>query len=223
MIRYTSMISRPDKKPVELSLDSWGVQHPEASIEEGMEQPCTFRDALVVACVLHMLYRFSPQLTLAHLACPVNALHSLIQTKKEKLLETPSYHVFDLFQTHVGNQSVQIRIKTPRISAFGISGKCRLPLVDAFASWNPASQRLALTLINLHPEDTARVRIHIRNSREVKDRSAMCLTADDPNESNTFDTPRRIEPRPTSVQETGNPVSQVLPSCSLTRVEFTLS
>ena len=210
----------PSDKKIGITLDSWGIQHPEAILEGGMEQTSTMRDALMAGCVLHLFQRFSDNLAMATLANPVNALHSLINTKKETMVRTPTYYVFKLLQEHIGKQYMETRVSSPRVKSRGVSGKCSLPLIDASSTLDPTTNTITLTLINLHPERMAEAKIYIKGKFRIESGMAECLAADSPNDQNTFDTPHRVEPQKTQIDKIDNPAIQILPPCSITRMHF---
>ena len=62
------------------------------------------RDAIVAACNLNIFNNHSDKVVMANLAQAVNVLQSLILTEGEKMVKTPTYHVFDLFKTHQGGE-----------------------------------------------------------------------------------------------------------------------
>ena len=63
-------------------------------------QQNTMRDAIVAAIELNVFNRHSDRVVMANLAQAVNVLQALILTEGEKMVKTPTYHVFDLFKTH---------------------------------------------------------------------------------------------------------------------------
>ena len=83
----------PDKE-IGIAVDEWGVWHPEAVAENGLEQPNTLRDALMAATVLHVFNRWAHRVSMANLAQTVNVLQCLAVTDRNKMFLTPTYHVF---------------------------------------------------------------------------------------------------------------------------------
>ena len=61
------------------------------------------RDAIVAAIELNVFNRHSDRVVMANLAQAVNVLQSVILTEDDKMIKTPTYHVFDLFKTHQNN------------------------------------------------------------------------------------------------------------------------
>lgn len=91
----------PEKK-IGLVIGEWGCWH---KVEEGtnpgfLYQQNTMRDAIVAAIELNVFNRHSDRVVMANLAQAVNVLQSIILTEGDKMIKTPTYHVFDLFKTH---------------------------------------------------------------------------------------------------------------------------
>lgn len=209
-----------NKKKIGIALDRWGVQHPDALPETGLRQAGTLRDGLMAGCTLHLLHRFSDRISMANLAQSVNALHSLVTTKKEAIIKTPTYHIFDLLQDHIGNMSLETKVVTPKFKTQDRLTRQSLPLIDVSASLNQNSRQLTLTLINLHIEKEAEVTIYIEGGGTLKKGNAMCITADSPNEENTFEDPHRVEPQKAHIDRIDNPIDQKFPPQSLTRIQL---
>ncbi len=117
----------PEKK-IGLIIGEWGCWH---AVEEEtnpafLYQQNTMRDALVAAIHLNIFNRHSDRLVMANLAQMVNVLQAIILTKDEKLIKTPTYHVFDLFKEHQNgdalycyseNQNMREGLDTPLLSS----------------------------------------------------------------------------------------------------------
>jgi len=106
--RHSEIMSRRDPEgKIGLIVDEWGCWY---DVEEGtnpgfLYQQNTMRDAIVAACNLNIFNNHSDKVVMANLAQAVNVLQSLILTEGEKMVKTPTYHVFDLFKTHQGGES----------------------------------------------------------------------------------------------------------------------
>ncbi|MCR4952848.1 MAG: alpha-N-arabinofuranosidase [Treponema sp.] len=117
----------PEKK-IGLIIGEWGCWH---AVEEEtnpafLYQQNTMRDALVAAIHLNIFNSHSDRLVMANLAQMVNVLQAIILTKDEKLIKTPTYHVFDLFKEHQNgdalycyseNQNMREGLDTPLLSS----------------------------------------------------------------------------------------------------------
>lgn len=87
---------------VDLIVDEWGTW---LKTEEGtnpafLYQQNTIRDAIVAATTLNIFNKHAKHLKMANIAQMVNVLQSMILTKDEKIVLTPTYYVFDMYKFH---------------------------------------------------------------------------------------------------------------------------
>jgi len=97
---------------VGIIVDEWGVWHPEAENDNGLEQPNTVRDALSAAGVLDILNRHADTVRMANIAQTVNVLQCLVQTDEESAWATPTYRVFDCYEPHIGATALRSTVET---------------------------------------------------------------------------------------------------------------
>ena len=109
LIRHIGIMDRYDpENRIGLILGEWGCWH---RVEEGTnpgflyQQNC-MRDAIAAAIELNIFNRHSRRLVMANLAQMVNVLQSVLLTEGDKLVKTPTYHVFDLFKEHQDGDAV---------------------------------------------------------------------------------------------------------------------
>ena len=89
-------------RPIGLCVDEWGTWY---DVEPGtnpgfLYQQNTMRDALVAAVNLNIFNNHCDTVVMANIAQLVNVLQSVILTEGEKMVLTPTYHVFDLYKHH---------------------------------------------------------------------------------------------------------------------------
>ena len=87
---------------VGLIVDEWGCWY---DVEPGtnpgfLYQQNTMRDALVAALTLNIFNRHCDRVVMANLAQTVNVLQSVLLTEGDRMVLTPTYHVFDLYKAH---------------------------------------------------------------------------------------------------------------------------
>ncbi len=102
--RHSDIINRydPDHK-LGLIVDEWGTWY---QVEEGtnpgfLYQQSTIRDAIVAGVNLDIFNRHADRVRMANIAQMVNVLQAIILTDGEKMIKTPTYHVFDLYKDHM--------------------------------------------------------------------------------------------------------------------------
>ena len=90
------------EKRIGLIVDEWGTWF---DVEPGtnpafLYQQNTLRDALVAGIHLNIFNNHCDRVQMANLAQTINVLQSVILTEGEKMLLTPTYHVFDMYKVH---------------------------------------------------------------------------------------------------------------------------
>ncbi len=135
----------PEKK-VGLLLDEWGTWF---DVEPGtnpghLYQQNTMRDAMVAALSLNVFHRHTDRLVMANIAQIVNVLQSMILTRGDEIVLTPTYHVFRMYNVHQDATFVPAEYEEGRlISKSGFA----MPEVSVTAS-RDASGRLHVSLVN---------------------------------------------------------------------------
>ncbi len=181
----------PDQR-VGLILDEWGVWH---NVEPGtnpgfLYQQNTLRDALVAGITLNSLNAHCDRVHMANLAQTVNVLQALILTKEDKMLLTPTYHVFDLYQVHQDATLVETSVEDP--VSYIHNGE-RLPQINISAS-KDAADNVHVSLCNLDPNNTAEVKLSLSDVDAIGHSSGQILTAGEMKAHNTFIQPEEVKP-----------------------------
>ena len=96
----TIMDKYDPEKRVGLIVDEWGSW---LAVEPGtnpgfLYQQNTIRDAMVAALTLNIFHKHADRVHMANIAQTVNVLQAMILTEGDKMVKTPSYHVFDLYK-----------------------------------------------------------------------------------------------------------------------------
>lgn len=182
----------PDKR-VDLIVDEWGTWY---DVEPGtnpgfLYQQNTIRDALVAGITLHIFHKHSDRVRMANIAQLVNVLQAVVLTEGERMLLTPTYHVFDMFKVH---QDAQLLDTHETIAAIGDDEEA-LPQVSVSAS-RDAEGRVHVSLCNLDHQAGASVDLELRGwaGNAVKVAEAATLSSDRIDGHNTFDAPQQVEP-----------------------------
>ena len=155
--RHSEIMNRYDpEKKIGLVIGEWGCWH---KVEEGtnpgfLYQQNTMRDAIVAAIELNVFNRHSDRVVMANLAQAVNVLQSVILTENDKMIKTPTYHVFDLFKTHQNNEAVYCYTQNENMS----EGK-NAPMISVSASVNEKS--MTVTAVNCSLTEEAAVECSI--------------------------------------------------------------
>ena len=210
----------PDKF-VGIVIDEWGMWHPEAVVDNGLEQQHTLRDALLAGAVLNLFNRWAHRVTMANLAQTINVLQCLAMTDGVKMFLTPTYHVFDMMRPHMGAQLVTQEVDGPGFDAHpvGMAQKQSVPVLSVSASLN--GKKLALTAVNQSLEEDVEATVSLRGA-SVSGASGRVLNAESPQTHNSFDQPKAVVPKRVNVETVDGGVRHVFPAHSLTALSVTL-
>ncbi len=181
----------PDKK-VHLYVDEWGTWYDaEAGRNPGfLYQQNTLRDAQVAALSLNIFHRHAERVRMTNIAQMVNVLQAMILTDKEKMILTPTYHVFEMYVPFQGATSLAVDVKTPDYSR----GEWALPALDVSAA-RDASGKIHISFVNVDPNRPASISTRISGA-SARGISGRVLTAPAMDARNTFDKPESIKPAP---------------------------
>jgi len=179
----------PDKN-VGLIVDEWGTWY---DVEPGtnpgfLYQQNTLRDALVAGINLNIFNNHCDRVKMANIAQLINVLQSVILTEGEKMILTPTYHVFDMYKVHQDAELLPITLESGEYRF----GEESIPQVSASASMD-AEGKIHISICNLSHADPADIDCSLRGSTAAKV-SGTILTAPVMNAHNTFQDPERIKP-----------------------------
>ncbi len=115
---HTAIMDKYDKKnEIGLIIDEWGTWY---DVEPGtnpgfLYQQNTIRDALVAGINLNIFNKHCDRVKMANIAQLVNVLQSVILTDGEKMIKTPTYYVFKMFNCHQGAELLDSHIESEMI------------------------------------------------------------------------------------------------------------
>jgi alpha-N-arabinofuranosidase len=205
----------PDKK-VGLFVDEWGTWYdPEAGRNPAfLYQQNTLRDGLVAALSLGVFHRHAERVKMTAIAQMVNVLQAMILTDKEKMLLTPTYHVFDMYVPFQGGTYLPAAVSTSEY----VSGEFRLPAVSASAA-RGVDGKLYLALINADPNQAATVTTKVEGAQATS-ATGRVLTGPAMDTRNTFEKPQTIQPVAFKATRKGDSLQFALPPKSVVVVEL---
>jgi alpha-L-arabinofuranosidase len=214
MIRSTrGLLDRYDPAGrIGIIFDEWGTWW---DVEPGtnpgwLYQQNTMRDALVAGLSLNIFNGHADRVHMANIAQTVNVLQAMALTEGDKLLLTPTYHVFEMFKPHHDAALVPVSVESPTFE----SGKTRFESLNASAS-RAKDGSMFVTVCNLHPSDAAEIELVVPGAN-VKKRMATILGERSVTAMNTFDRPDTVKPKAfDALSINGDRVSFSLPACSI--------
>ena len=211
---HLQIMNRYDPKHrVGLIVDEWGTWF---NVEPGtnpgfLYQQNTMRDAQVAALTLNIFNAHADRIVMANLAQTVNVLQSVILTEGDKMVLTPTYHVFDLYKAHQEGTLVPVHVDADD-SAEGVKR------VSASASLK--GDVLTVTLANTSATESCEVPISLCGTKPAKAEGRVL--AGEMHAKNDFSaSPVAIAPL-TSLSLSSDEVRVTLPACSVAEITIQL-
>ncbi|OOM75151.1 alpha-N-arabinofuranosidase [Clostridium sp. BL-8] len=211
--KHLEVMNRYDsEKKVDLIIDEWGGWY---DVEPGtnpgfLYQQNTMRDALIAGINLNIFNKHSDRVKMANLAQVVNVLQSVILTEGEKMILTPTYHVFNMYKNHQESTMVESYIETKNI---GIEKENMVPNLQESTSMDEEG-KINITINNLSVSENYDIE-GIIVDREVKTVKANILT-NKMEAHNTFDEPENVKPEEfTDFTITDKGLNFTIPACSV--------
>lgn len=205
------------QKRIGLCVHEWGTWY---QVEPGTEQiflymQSTLRDALVAGLTLNIFNNHCDRVRMANISQLVNVLQSLILTEGEKMLLTPTYHVFEMYKVH---QNATLLPTDLQCNDYQL-GDEKIPVLSASASEDKYG-KIHISICNMDPENAAPLDCELPGI-SVKKVSGRLLTAPAINSHNTFNNPEVVHP--IAFQEasiSGNRITTMIPAKSVVMLEI---
>ena len=156
--KHSAILERHDPHgKVGISFSEWGTWWAtEKNRPSNLYQANTLRDAVIAGLTLNIFQNHAARVQMANVAQMVNVLQALVLTRKEQMLLTPTYHVFDLYQGHQGATLLPSEVTSTNYTAHGVD----VPSISVSAS-RRGNGSITLSVVNLHPEKTANVSVQV--------------------------------------------------------------
>jgi alpha-L-arabinofuranosidase len=189
--RHMTIMDKYDpEKKVALVVDEWGTWY---DVEPGTNpgflfQQNTLRDAFVAGISLNYFNERCDRIKMANIAQTVNVLQALIFTKDDKMIVTPTYHIFEMYKVHQDATLLPVSVTSPDY----IFGENTLPAISTSAS-RDKNGTLHVTIVNIDPQKATNLDLDIRG-QNVNAVSARILTSGDVSDHNTFENPDKVKP-----------------------------
>ena len=208
----------PEKK-VGMIIDEWGTWY---DVEPGtnpgfLYQQNTMRDALVAGINLNIFNKHSDRIQMANLAQMVNVLQAVLLTEGEKMIKTPTYHVFDMYKYH---QDAMLLDSNIEVEEVGLEAHNMVPNLSESVSIDEQNV-MHITVTNLdleksYPIDTTILGSH---AKEIKGEIVTGQMGD----KNTFENPEEVKVESfNEVTETKEGIQFTIPACSVLHLAVSL-
>jgi alpha-L-arabinofuranosidase len=141
-------------------------------------------------------------------------LQAMILTHKEKMLLTPTYHVFRLYLPFQDATALPTSVSAEEYQ----HGDFRLPRADAIAA-RDAKGKIWLAVANLDPNRSTEVIVDAPGSG-IRQARGETLSAPRVDSVNTFDAPETVAPKAFQARASGGKVRLQLAPASITVVSL---
>ena len=207
------------QRRVGLLVDEWGTWHPPTSGRNPAHlwQQNTLRDALVAGITLNIFNNHARDLVMCNIAQTANVLQAMCLTEGDRLVLTPTYHVFDLYQPHQSGTALRTTVASPGVSFVVGHERRTMPALTASASLRGGA--LTLTITNADATLPQEIELDLRGGGDSSGEATVHVLAhDDLAAHNTFDEPEALHPRREDALRSGT--SLRLPPASVTVITW---
>ncbi|HEX6732822.1 MAG TPA: alpha-L-arabinofuranosidase C-terminal domain-containing protein, partial [Pyrinomonadaceae bacterium] len=219
--KHSAIMDKYDpQKRVGLMVDEWGTWYDrEPGRDMGaLYQQNTMRDAVVAGVNLHIFHKYADRVRMANIAQMVNVLQAMVLTDKEKMVLTPTYHVFRMYRVHQGAFMIPTDLRAPDYKL----GEASVPSLSVSASRHTEG-RLHLSVVNLHPTQPAELSATFSGGVPGAVTGEV-LTGSAVNAMNTIEHPNTVKPaRFTDYKLQGSQLRLNIPAKSVVMLEVRLS
>ena len=212
---HSAVMDRYDpQKRIGLIVDEWGTWfNVEPDTNPGfLYQQNTMRDAMVAAMTLNIFNRHCDRVFMANIAQTVNVLQAIILTEGDRMVLTPTYHVFDLYKDHMDAKELDCFVEC------GMTGDDTWKLPQISASASEKDGRITVTLANVNATEETDVVITVRDT-EIAGAEGRILQGD-MKQYNSFDSaPLKTEDFSGFRAENGR-LTVHMPRCSVAEIRL---
>jgi len=188
---HSDIMDRYDpEKTKGLVVDEWGNWF---NVEPGtnpsfLYQQNSMRDAITAAIHLNIFNHHADRVKSANLAQMINVLQSVILTKDDKMVLTPTYWVFKMFRVHQEANLLNLDIRCEDY----VYGDKKIPAISASASVDKDG-KVHISLANLNPNKSITITCPVIGG-SFKTITGEVLTAKEMNSFNSFESPETVKP-----------------------------
>lgn len=198
----------PERK-VDLIVDEWGNWfNVEAGTNPGfLYQQNTMRDVISGMLILHIFHNHNKRVKMANIAQMVNVLQSMILTEGEKMVLTPTYHLFRMMKGHMDGEKLDVDYNGGEIDVNGV----KVPKISVSASEKNGAVTISMCNVSLDSDED--IEIALRDG-DFTSAEAEILTSKNMTDCNTFDAPDTVKPEKLDVTLNGGTLTVKLPKMS---------
>ena len=206
---------KPDHK-VKLVIDEWGTWF---NVEPGtnpgfLYQQSTMRDAVVAGLTLNIFNKHADRIMMANIAQTVNVLQAVILTDGDKMVLTPTYHIFKMYKDHQENTLVGSFLTTKELTS-EMNNKKSYPQLTESASIDENGVVYS-TITNCSASEAVEIKCQIADT-SVTEIKAETLTGDI-HDKNDFENGERVTVKAfDDFKTTADGFIATIPACSIVK------
>lgn len=191
IVRNSEIMDKYDpKKRVALVVDEWGGWYETDATGKGeLYQQNTIRDAMIAGLTLNIFNNHADRVRMANLAQTINVLQSVMLTKGEKMILTPTYYVMEMYKVHQDATLIPAQVTS---TEFIVNGES-LQAVTASASKDKAG-KIHISLTNIDNKNSQQVEIQTGDVAP-KQVTGRILTSAKIQDMNSFENPLFVTPK----------------------------
>ena len=217
--KHSAIMDRYDPEcKIGLMVDEWGTWY---DVEPGtnpgfLYQQNTIRDALIAGINLNIFNKHCKRVKMANIAQLVNVLQAVILTEGEKMVKTPTYHVFKMYSCHQDNELLESSVDTKQI---GLEDDYMVPNLTESVS-RAKDGRIHITLTNLSLDEAYDIEALIPGLDIKSAAGEMVGGAKDA--LNTFDEPDNVKiEKFDDIKIEGDKILFKIPASTVLHIEVT--
>ena len=215
--KHSAIMDRydPDYR-IGLMVDEWGTWY---DVEEGtnpgfLYQQNTIRDALIACINLNIFNKHCKRVKMANIAQLVNVLQAVILTEGDKMIKTPTYHVFKMYSCHQDGELLESSLNTDRI---GLEEEYLVPNLSESVS-RGKDGKIHITLGNLSYTDAYEIESDLLGAGIKSVRASV--VGGKPGDHNTFDAPSVVTEKDfEDISFEGDKIRFTIPASSVMHIE----
>ncbi len=211
--QHEAVMDRYDKKrEVALIVDEWGTWYTcEPGTNPGfLYQQNTIRDALVAGINLNIFNKHCDRVKMANIAQMVNVLQAVILTDGDKMIKTPTYHVFDMYKHHQDAELIESFVENEMV---GAEDEFMVPALHESVSLGKDG-KVHITINNLSAERDYDIE-GLLTDTIIKSADAE-IVGGCMQDKNTFDEPEKVTKKKyDGVKISDNSLKFTIPRCSV--------
>lgn len=203
---------------VKLVVDEWGTWY---DVEPGtnpgfLYQQSTMRDAIVAGLTLNIFNKHADRISMANIAQTVNVLQAVLLTEGNKMVKTPTYHVFKMYKDHQNNTLVGSYLTSSNLHSKR-DDKDFPQLVESASI--DSNGIITSTIANTSSQKSAKIKCQVADTK-IRSIKATIITGEC-HAKNDFEHMNVVEEREfTDFRQLKDGFTTTIPACSV--VKFTI-